>query len=68
MISVEQPGGADIDVLHPVLREAYWAPGIPRDRVARDCAQSLCFAARDEAGRLLGFVCAVTDRAVFAWV
>ena len=68
MIKVEQPTEADIDVLHPMLRETYWSPGIPRDTVARACAQSLCAIARDEAGRLIGFARAVTDRAVFAWL
>jgi GNAT superfamily N-acetyltransferase len=68
MITVEQPAEADIDVLHAMLRETYWSPGIPRDTVARACAQSLCAVARDETGRLIGFARAVTDRVVFAWV
>lgn len=68
MITVEQLPEADIDVLHPMLRETYWSPGIPRDTVARACAQSLCAVARDETGRLIGFARAVTDRAVFAWL
>ena len=68
MIAVEQPSEADIDVLHPMLRETYWSPGIPRDTVAGGCANSLCAVARDEAGALIGFARAVTDRAVFAWL
>ena len=68
MITVEQPTEADIDVLHPMLRDTYWSPGIPRDTVARACAQSLCAVARDETGELIGFARAVTDRAVFAWL
>jgi GNAT superfamily N-acetyltransferase len=68
MIAVEQPSEADLDVLHPMLREAYWSPGIPRDTVASACANSLCAVARDEAGALIGFARAVTDRAVFAWL
>jgi GNAT superfamily N-acetyltransferase len=68
MIAVEQPSEADIDVLHPMLREAYWSPGIPRDTVAGACANSLCAVARDESGALIGFARAVTDRAVFAWL
>ena len=68
MIAVEQPSEADLDVLHPMLREAYWSPGIPRDTVASACAYSLCAVARDEAGALIGFSRAVTDRAVFAWL
>jgi GNAT superfamily N-acetyltransferase len=68
MISVEPPTDADIDVLHPMLRETYWSPGIPRDTVERACANSLCAIARSEAGVLIGFARAVTDRTVFAWV
>ncbi len=68
MIRVERPTDADIDLLHPMLREAYWSPGIPRDTVVRACANSLCAIARDETGDLIGFARAVTDRAVFAWV
>ena len=68
MIAVEQPSEADLDVLHPMLREAYWSSGIPRDTVASACAYSLCAVARDEAGALIGFSRAVTDRAVFAWL
>jgi GNAT superfamily N-acetyltransferase len=68
VIAVEQPFEADIDILHPMLRETYWSPGIPRETVARACANSLCAVARDETGALIGFARAVTDRAVFAWV
>jgi len=68
MIRVEQPTEADIDILHPLLRESYWSPGIPRGTVERACAQSLCVIARDETGALIGFARAVTDRVVFAWV
>lgn len=68
MIAVEQPTGADIDVLHAMLRETYWSPGIPRETVERACTHSFCAIARNEAGGLIGFARAVTDRAVFAWV
>lgn len=68
MIAVEQPTEADIDILHPLLRESYWSPGIPRNTVERACKNSMCAIARDEAGALIGFARAVTDGAVFAWV
>ncbi len=55
-------------MLHPMLRESYWSPGIPRDTVERACALSFCAIARNEAGVLIGFARAVTDRAVFAWI
>lgn len=68
MIRVEQPTESDLDILHAMLREAYWSPGIPRETVARATSHSLCAIARDEAGMLIGFARAVTDRAVFAWL
>lgn len=68
MIRVEQPTETDLDVLHAMLRETYWSPGIPRETVARAAAHSMCAIARDERGALIGFARAVTDRAVFAWV
>lgn len=68
MIALQHPSPADIDVLHPMLRESYWSPGIPRETVERACAHSICAIARDEAGVLIGFARAVTDWAVFAWV
>jgi N-acetylglutamate synthase-like GNAT family acetyltransferase len=67
-IAIEQPSDADIDVIHAVLRESYWSPGIPRERVACACANSMCAIARDESGKLVGFARLVTDKATFAWL
>lgn len=67
-IAIEQPSEADIDAIHAVLTESYWSPGIPRDVVARACANCMCAIARDDAGKLIGFARLVTDRATFAWL
>jgi N-acetylglutamate synthase-like GNAT family acetyltransferase len=67
-IAIEQPSETDIDAIHAVLRETYWSPGIPRDVVARACANSMCAIARDERGKLVGFARLVTDKATFAWL
>lgn len=67
-IVFEQPTSQDFDVLHPLLRETYWSPGIPRETLERACAHSVCVIARGEDGALVGFARAVTDRTVFAWV
>lgn len=66
-IAIEQPSASDIDLIHGVLRETYWSPGIPRETVARACTNSLCVTAREE-GKLVGFARLVTDRATFAWL
>ena len=67
-ITIEQPSPTDIDAIHAVLKETYWSPGIPRDVVARACANSMCAVARDEGGKLIGFARLVTDEATFAWL
>ncbi|MGH6950569.1 MAG: GNAT family N-acetyltransferase [Vitreimonas sp.] len=67
-IAIEQPTDSDIDVVHAMLKETYWSPGIPRDVVARACANSLCAIARDRAGKLIGFARLVTDKTTFAWL
>lgn len=67
-ITIEQPSETDIAAIHAVLKETYWSPGIPRDVVARACANSMCAIARDESGKLIGFARLVTDKATFAWL
>lgn len=67
-ITIEQPSETDLDTIHAVLRETYWSPGIPRDVVARACANSMCAIARDDKGKLIGFARLVTDKATFAWL
>lgn len=67
-IAIEQPSEADLVTIHAVLRESYWSPGIPRDVVARACANSMCAIARDAQGKLIGFARLVTDKATFAWL
>lgn len=67
-IAIEQPSETDLDTIHAVLRETYWSPGIPRQTVARACANSLCAIARDDNGKLIGFARLVTDKATFAWL
>ncbi|MEZ5955738.1 MAG: GNAT family N-acetyltransferase [Hyphomonadaceae bacterium] len=67
-IAIEQPSETDVDAIHAVLRETYWSPGIPREVVARACANSMCAIARDDSGKLIGFARLVTDKATFAWL
>jgi N-acetylglutamate synthase-like GNAT family acetyltransferase len=67
-IAIQQPSETDIDVIHAMLKDTYWSPGIPRAVVARACANSICAIARDDAGKLIGFARLVTDKATFAWL
>ncbi len=58
----------DVARIHEYLgTESYWARGIPRERVERSIANSLCFGAFD--GELqVGFARVITDYATFAYV
>ena len=66
----------DLELIHQFLSEhSYWAPGIPRDVVARSIANSLCFgvyafgkSAPDPDRRQVGFARVATDRATFAYL
>jgi GNAT superfamily N-acetyltransferase len=58
----------DLDVVHKFLsEEAYWSPGVPRERVERSIQHSICFGLYEGAHQI-GFARAVTDRAAFAWL
>jgi len=67
-ITIEAPSAADLNVIHGVLAETYWSPGVPREIVERAFAQSVPALARDEHGALAGFARVVTDKATFAWL
>ncbi|WP_374658753.1 GNAT family N-acetyltransferase [Inhella sp.] len=57
----------DPDAVHAMLVRAYWCEGIPRDTVARACANSLCaglFCGTEQ----VGIARWVTDRATFAYL
>ncbi|GAB2631346.1 GNAT family N-acetyltransferase [Kribbella swartbergensis] len=58
----------DVDVVHGFLRGSYWAPGIPREVVARSIAGSLNLGVYAPDGSMVAFARAVTDRATFAWL
>jgi GNAT superfamily N-acetyltransferase len=58
----------DVDVVHGFLSTSYWAPGIPREVVARSIAGSLNVGVYAPDGSMVAFGRAVTDRATFAWL
>jgi GNAT superfamily N-acetyltransferase len=57
----------NIDAIQRFLAQSYWAPGIPREIVARSVANSLCFGAFDGV-RQVGFARIVSDYATFAYL
>jgi GNAT superfamily N-acetyltransferase len=57
----------DIDVIHGFLTSSYWAPGIPRETVARAIDGSLNFGLY-RAGGQIGLARFVTDGATFAYL
>ena len=57
----------DLDVIHGLLTESYWAKGISREVVARSILNSLCFGVYKEA-RQVGFARAISDFATYAYL
>lgn len=70
MITIStDPSRLDVDLIHRFLsEESYWAAGIPRERVVRSIAHSLCFGAYDEDARQIGFARIISDFATFAYL
>jgi GNAT superfamily N-acetyltransferase len=58
----------DVAMIHAFLSEqSYWAPGIPREVVARSIKNSLCFGLY-QGNQQIGFARVVTDWATFAYL
>ncbi len=62
------PARLDLDLVHAVLRDSYWAQGIPRDTLERAIANSLNFGLYAPDGAQAGFARVVTDRATYAYL
>jgi GNAT superfamily N-acetyltransferase len=60
-------GELDIDAIHALLRDSYWARGIPRSVVVKALENSLCFGLYHNETQV-GFARAITDRATFAYL
>jgi len=60
-------GRMDVDLIHAFLVSSYWAPGIPREIVARAIDNSRCYGLF-EGPRQIGFARLVTDLATFAYL
>lgn len=59
--------GIDLDLVHDVLKDAYWSRGVPRDVIERALRGSLCFGLYGPDGSQAGFGRSVTDAATFAY-
>ena len=58
----------DLDVIHGFLTTSYWSKGIPRERVIRSIAHSLCFGVYDGSGTQVGFARVISDFSTYAYV
>ncbi|WP_281545226.1 GNAT family N-acetyltransferase [Grimontia sp. SpTr1] len=58
----------NIDLIHQVISESYWAKGIPKATLEKALAHSLCFGVFDENNTQLAFARMITDRATFAYL
>jgi GNAT superfamily N-acetyltransferase len=62
------PARLDLDVIHDFLaNEAYWSPGVAREKVARQMHHSLCFGMYT-AGQQMGFARVISDFTTFAYL
>jgi GNAT superfamily N-acetyltransferase len=57
----------DIQVIHGLLADSYWANDRPRATIEKSIAHSLCFGLYSS-GAQVGFARFVTDTAVFSWL
>ena len=57
----------DLNRVHELLSETYWAAGRTREMVQKTIANSVCFSVLF-GGVQVGFARVVTDHAVFAWI
>lgn len=61
------PSRIDIDAALALLRQTYWASGMPRETLAKAIEHSLCFGMLSD-NTLVGLARVVTDRATFAYL
>lgn len=62
------PARLDLDVIHDFLaNEAYWSPGVAREKVARQMRYSLCFGLYTGAQQV-GFARVISDFTTFAYL
>jgi GNAT superfamily N-acetyltransferase len=61
------PTRLDVGVIHGFLTRSYWAEGIPREKVERSIANSLCFGVY-EGDEQVGFARIITDYETFAYL
>jgi len=62
------PSFLDVELVHRVLKESYWSPGIPIEVVRRAIENSLSFGLYTSTGRQVGFARIITDTATFAYL
>lgn len=58
----------DLDRVHGWLASSYWTPGIAREQVARQIANSHSLGAYHPEHGQVGFARVISDRASFAWL
>ncbi|WP_394200398.1 GNAT family N-acetyltransferase [Shewanella waksmanii] len=65
---IEDIAKMDIEVIHQVLSQSYWAASIPLQTLERSMQNSMCFAVLDSNGDTLAFARMITDKATFAYL
>ena len=63
----DDPACADVDAIHGLLRDTYWAATRPRELVALSVANSLCFSLM-HGGTQVGVARVLTDHGATSYV
>ena len=56
-----------LDIIHNVLKNSYWAKGIPIETIKRSIENSISFGVYID-GKQIGFCRVITDKATFAYL
>ncbi|MFC4701726.1 GNAT family N-acetyltransferase [Glaciecola siphonariae] len=62
------PDDLNIELVHSLVSNSYWAKGIPLLTLQKSIANSLVFGAYNESGEQVAFARVVTDKATFAYL
>ncbi len=64
---IDDRNAVDVDRVHALLQQSYWASERSKKLIAESLEHSLCFSVL-QAGKQIGFARVVSDYAVFSWI
>ncbi len=58
----------DFELVHSWLKNSYWSPGMPLEKVRRAAKGSSLVVSAHDSGIQIGYLRVISDRATFAWI